>query len=98
MQLEFKEPTTLTVEASWDVIHELDLNEEQGEHFDKILGAITLEDTREGLRIVAVRTHEAYRKGHPNAGRGEWHFKPGQVERVWQGGKVIWGTRVPQHG
>jgi hypothetical protein len=95
MELHFKDPVTLTVEASWDVIHELGLNEDQGEQYDRIMGAISIEDTMEGLRIVSVRTFEAYKRGAPNAGRGEWFFPPGQVERIWQDGKVIWGKRIP---
>lgn len=84
----FRAPTRIAVEASWDVIRQHDLDTDTGEHFDHIDGVISIEmidgDSRATIvRISTVRTHEAWKRGEPNAGRAVYDFPRETLENIW---------------
>lgn len=84
-------PITVTLEATWDVIHEHDLDWLNGEHFDTVDGVIAIEDNGATVRLVRCRTLEAYKRGEANAGRGEWEFTRKQLQCIYIDGTPVWG-------
>jgi hypothetical protein len=85
------EPVTITIEASADMIHSLELDTSAGEHYDHIGSVITIEEDGDKVNITSTRSIEALRKGEPNAGRGEWTFDRSMLERIYLKGKIVWG-------
>lgn len=85
----FRTPTRIAVEASWDVIRKFDLDTHTGEHFDHIDAVISIEvipdhdPKREVIRISTVRTIEAWRRGEPNAGRATYDFTRDMLADIW---------------
>jgi len=81
----FRAPTRIAVEASWDVIRQFDLDTHTGEHFDHIDGVISVEVIERGkmVRISTVRTWEAWKRGEPNAGRAIYDFPRETLEDIW---------------
>jgi hypothetical protein len=84
-------PATITLEATWEVIREHDLAWMEGEHFDTMQNVIAIDEEDGKVRIVTCRSIEAYRRGEPNAGRGEWEFTREQLQCIYHNGNPIWG-------
>jgi hypothetical protein len=76
-------PTTITVEASLEVILRQDLDRFAGEQYDQLEGVISIEVTRDTVTFETARTFEAYRRGAPNAGRGTWTFQRADLAALW---------------
>jgi uncharacterized protein YgiM (DUF1202 family) len=86
------EPVTVTIEASADMIAELELDTAAGDHYDHIGSVISIEQDSKGeVTITSTRSVEAWRKGEPNAGRGVWVFDRSMLERIYLKGKIVWG-------
>ena len=83
--------TTVTIEASWEVIRELDLDSWSGEQYDRFHNCISVEDDGESIIFETTRSIEAFHRGEPNAGRGRWYLDHDRLERVMIDGKVVWG-------
>jgi hypothetical protein len=79
---DFETPTRVVVEASWQTIHDLDLNEWQGEHFSSIDAVIRIEVSRETVALETVRTLAAWQRGEPSAGRGRWEFPRSAIAAI----------------
>jgi hypothetical protein len=85
-------PITVTLEATWDVIHEQGLDWFNGEHFDTMDGVIGIEDQGDGsVRIVRCRTLAALKRGEESAGKGEWTFTRKQLQCIYIDGSPVWG-------
>jgi hypothetical protein len=84
-------PLTVTLEATWNVIMEQGLDWMEGEQFDSMSGVIAIDDDGTTVRIVTCRTHAAWKRGEPNAGRGEWEFTRDQLQCIYHEGNPIWG-------
>ena len=79
----FDAPTTIVIEASWEIIHAQGLDTDEGEHFDRIEGVVSIEVERDTVAFITVRTHAAWKRGEPNAGRGRWEFPRPSIEAIW---------------
>ena len=84
-------PTTVTIEASWEIIHELDLDTFEGQQYDKIENVIRIDDIDGEVEFETTRSIEAYHRGEPNAGRATHLLKRSQLERILIDGKRVWG-------
>jgi hypothetical protein len=86
-------PTTnVTIEASWDVCHDLDLDTWEGQQYDTLRNVISIEQEGNEITFETTRSIEAWRAGEPNAGRGRWTFSTDQLERIIIDGNVVWGA------
>jgi hypothetical protein len=89
------EPVTVIIEATNKVIGEHNLNTFNGEEYDRIENVISIEESYyKGVTITSCRSIEAYHKGLPNAGRGEWNFPHADILRVFIDGEVVYGPPV----
>jgi len=79
----FTSPTTLTLEASIDVIAEQGLDTFAGEQFDRLENVIRVDVDRESVTFETTRSHAAWKRGESNAGRGVWTFPRSSLEAVW---------------
>jgi hypothetical protein len=84
--------TTVTIEASWDVIHELDLDTWEGQQYDRFKNCISVNDDGSAISFETTRSIEAWKAGEPDAGRGVWTLDHDRLERILIDGKVVWGT------
>jgi hypothetical protein len=89
------EPVTVTLEASADMIAELELDTSAGHHYDHIGSVIAIEEDKGTVTITSTRSIEAWREGLPNAGRGVWEFKRSMLERIYVKGKIVLGRASP---
>ena len=79
----FVAPISVTLEASIDTIADQGLDTFAGEHFDHLESVIALEVTRDVVRFTTTRSHAAWRRGEPNAGRGVFELPIASLEAVW---------------
>jgi hypothetical protein len=79
----FDEPTRVVVEASLDTIIELDLDTLEGGQFDSFDAVISVNVTRETVTLTTVRTHAAWARGVPNAGRGSFVIPRKSLAALW---------------
>lgn len=64
------QPTTVTVEASWEAIHKFDLDQWENEHLDHVENVISVRRGMDNnIVIETVRSIEALKRGEANAGR-----------------------------
>ena len=78
----FDAPTRVCIEAAIDTIIELDLDTFEGEHFDYIDAVISLNVTPATVTLTTVRTHAAWARGVPNAGRGSLVIPRASIEAL----------------
>jgi len=62
-------PINVTIEASEDAIWEGNLDTWEGEQYDTIEACISIVRLDDVTRFETVRTHKAWMRGEPNAGR-----------------------------
>ena len=79
----FTSPTTLTLEASADVVFEQHLDTFAGEQYDRLENVIRVDVDRESVTFETTRSHAAWKRGETNAGRGVWTFPRSSLEAVW---------------
>lgn len=79
----FTSPTTLTLEASIDVIADQGLDTWAGEHFDRLENVIRVDVDRDAVRLETTRSLEAFRRGEVNAGRGVREIPRAALEAIW---------------
>lgn len=79
----FSEPTRITLEASNDVIIEQGLNTLLGEQYDTLDAVISITVEPGEITITTVRTHAAWKRAEPNAGRGEWTFPRSSISSIY---------------
>lgn len=79
----FDEPTTVTVEASWAAICENDIDWMEGEHFDHIEAAISIDVTPTLVTISTVRTLAAWKRGEEGAGRAIYEIPRKSLEAIY---------------
>jgi hypothetical protein len=79
----FTSPTTLTLEASSDVIFEQHLDTWAGEHYDRLENVIRVDVERDVVRFTTTRSHAAWKRGECNAGRGTFAFPHEALEAIW---------------
>jgi hypothetical protein len=82
--------TTITLEASLEVIHRQDLDTLNGEQFDHIKNAIRVVDTGAAIIIESTRSVEAWHRDEPNAGRGTWEFPYATLASIRVDGAAVW--------
>ncbi|HWI67622.1 MAG TPA: hypothetical protein VNS88_04520 [Nitrospiraceae bacterium] len=76
-------PTRVVIEASMDAVYEHDLNLLDNEQYDSINNVIAIEDDGKETRFTTCRSHEAWLRGEPNAGRGVLVIPNKYLERVF---------------
>lgn len=81
----FEQPTTVTLEASWDVILEQHLSMLEGEQFDRVPNVISIsvDPIAATVTLETVRSLEAMRRGVPNAGRGTFVVPIAALEHIY---------------
>ena len=75
-------PINVCIEASWDVIHEHNLDTWEGEHFDWVKNCISIERDANGTTFTTCRSIEAWRAGEPNAGRYTLTIENKNLEKI----------------
>lgn len=79
----FDAPTDLTIEASLDIITANDLNLIDGEQYDQIPSVISIDIDGSDVVFEMVRSHAAWKRGVPDAGRGRWVIPRAALEAIW---------------
>lgn len=79
----FHPTTSVMIEASNKVIRELDLDTWSGEHYDRIENVLSVTFEDDGVHIETTRSHAAWKRGEPNAGRGVRVIPNDAIEAVY---------------
>ena len=80
----FDTPQRVCIEASLDTIIEQDLDTFDGEQYDYIDAVIAIDVSyATGVTFTTVRTHDAWKRGLPNAGRGTFVIPRAALEAIY---------------
>lgn len=79
----FVTPIDVTLEASIDFIHDHDLDEFEGEHYDTLRAVAGITVERGIVEFRTVRTIEAWKRGELNAGRQVYRIPRNLIEAIY---------------
>lgn len=76
-------PTKVCIEASDDACFELNLDTFEGEQFDFIDNVIAITDDGKEHTFETTRSHAAWKRGEPNAGRGTFTIPNTHLKQIF---------------